>query len=145
MRGASTPGQPILSTPEINLENLRHPGRNGLLLVMVSLTWWRALTDDAAEWKRAVVDVANVLRSLCSTNSGASPTTDIDENVSTAVLTVSRKRKAAPNDSVVDAGETGGSVASRKRKAVATKSSSAVTRAPMTSRISRKVPTRRRS
>ena len=60
---------------------LQRPGKNGMLLVLLSLWWWRAHpAADAAEWATAVDDVLWVLRSLlqlarakCSREEGSEP------------------------------------------------------------------------
>jgi hypothetical protein len=54
---------------------LRKPGRNGFLLIMLSLTWWGKLSEIDNEWVLAVADVTEALRCLCqsSLESASSP------------------------------------------------------------------------
>ncbi|KAJ7469894.1 hypothetical protein B0H11DRAFT_1722909, partial [Mycena galericulata] len=46
--------------------SLKHPGANGLLMVMLGLAWWREKEEEVAStsWMAAVTDVAWVLRGL---------------------------------------------------------------------------------
>ena len=45
-------------------EFLQKPGKNGVLLVIMSLAWWGNAVGDDMEWKVAVSQVVEVLRSL---------------------------------------------------------------------------------
>lgn len=97
-RGTKARGRSIRPTETMDLSTLRNPGRNGMLLIMVSLAWWRSLAGSAVDWRRAVVDVNLVLTCLCSTNSGTAERTNDNpnenDNVTTAPAT-SRKRKSS--------------------------------------------------
>jgi hypothetical protein len=44
--------------------DLRKPGKNGFLLIMVSLMWWGKNSDRDWQWLDAVVDVTQVLTCL---------------------------------------------------------------------------------
>jgi len=48
-----------LPAPSFDMDwtNLRKPGRNGLLLIMLRLSWWGRASGNDGSWTRAVVDV----------------------------------------------------------------------------------------
>ena len=71
---------------------LDKPGRNGIVLVMLQLTWWGNFSGNDAVWLRAVKDVSAVLRCL-GTNSYE------DNPPSSPIPSV--KRKAPPLTSLV--------------------------------------------
>jgi hypothetical protein len=58
------PTLPSLPTVAMDWTALRKPGKNGLLLFMVSLAWWGKASDACGEWLKAVLEVTNVLRCL---------------------------------------------------------------------------------
>jgi hypothetical protein len=64
-----------LQTPSINMdwEELQKPGRDGFLLVMMTLTWWGKLSSTDSEWMWAVRDASAVLHCLSTTTSPPSP------------------------------------------------------------------------
>lgn len=89
---------------------LQNPGCNGMLLIIVSLTWWGALANDKEEWKRTVVDVNAVLCCLSSTIASPNGTrsNNADENNGSLDHTSkprkavsSLKRKALADSSVI--------------------------------------------
>jgi hypothetical protein len=53
-------------------EQLRKPGKNGFLLVMVSLVWWGKAAEADDEWKKAVEDVVEALRGMRLVGGGTS-------------------------------------------------------------------------
>jgi len=57
--GAADDGHPNLTRPATNMDwkKLNKLGKNGLPLVMITLTWWGLASSGGEEWKRAVVDV----------------------------------------------------------------------------------------
>jgi hypothetical protein len=50
-----------LPTVDMDWSNLRKPGKNGFLLIMLSLVWWGKVSDTDSEWLKAVTDVTAVL------------------------------------------------------------------------------------
>jgi hypothetical protein len=56
--------QPSSQLAGVNWEPLRKPGKNGFLLVMMSLVWWGKATHADEEWKKSVADVTRVLRCM---------------------------------------------------------------------------------
>lgn len=77
----------IRPSKEMNWEKLEKPGRNGVLLVMLLLTWWGSFSGYDTGWLRAVNDVTSVLRCLGAT----APEDDLSPS-----STPSNKRKATP-------------------------------------------------
>jgi hypothetical protein len=55
-----------MQLPTVNMDwtTLHEPGRNGFLLVMVSLAWWGKLAGHSDEWCLAVLDVTVALACL---------------------------------------------------------------------------------
>jgi hypothetical protein len=56
----------LISLPTAGMDwtALRKPGKNGFLLIMVSLAWWGKASGTCGGWLKAVVEVTNVLRCL---------------------------------------------------------------------------------
>ena len=50
-----------LPTVDMDWSNLRKPGKNSFLLIMLSLMWWGKVSDTDSEWLKAVTDVTAVL------------------------------------------------------------------------------------
>jgi hypothetical protein len=63
-RMRNTDGVMVALTAGMDWEKLWKPGRNGMLLVMLALTWWGSASNDES-WEQAVVEVCAV---LCCTN-----------------------------------------------------------------------------
>ena len=75
--GVSDDGHPNLTRPATNMDwkRLNKLGKNGLPLVMITLTWWGLALSGGEEWKRAVVDVCATINCFgCSgTNLAIAP------------------------------------------------------------------------
>lgn len=56
--------EPALPTVDMDWSQLRKPGKNGFLLLMISLVWWGKASNARGGWLSAVVEVTNVLRCL---------------------------------------------------------------------------------
>jgi hypothetical protein len=57
-----------LLTVEMDWSKLQKPGKNGFLLVMISLVWWGKVSDMDGGWLKAVIDVIAVLRCMQESN-----------------------------------------------------------------------------
>jgi hypothetical protein len=66
-----------LVAPSVGMDwsSLRKSGRNGFLLVMLSLTWWGKFSALDEKWRLAVADVTAALRCLCDSHKPPSTTT----------------------------------------------------------------------
>jgi hypothetical protein len=51
-------------TVDMDWSKLQKPGKNGFLLVMLSLVWWGKASNRVEGWSKAVADVSAVLRCL---------------------------------------------------------------------------------
>ena len=71
-------------------ESLRKPGRNGFLLLIVSLAWWGNAASADEEWRDVVRQVVEALRNL-QVAGGKLPAQDV-------VVKKSRKRKREGNE-----------------------------------------------
>ncbi|KAJ7020509.1 hypothetical protein C8F04DRAFT_974169 [Mycena alexandri] len=49
-----------------SLDEMRHPGANGFLGVLVALRWWREAEGETSEWKEMFDDVTWVMGALMS-------------------------------------------------------------------------------
>jgi hypothetical protein len=65
-RGANRAEYMDVPTVDMDWTKLRVPGRNGFLLVMVSLTWWGMLCGHSDEWRLAMTDVTVALVCMCA-------------------------------------------------------------------------------
>ena len=65
-RGANDTEYMQPSRVDMDWTTLRAPGRNGFLLVMVSLTWWGKLSGCSDAWQLAMLDVTVTLVCLCA-------------------------------------------------------------------------------
>jgi hypothetical protein len=57
-------------TPEMDWSDLHKPGKNGFLLIMMSLIWWGAVSNQEGNWVAAIVDVTDVLTCMQSASGG---------------------------------------------------------------------------
>ena len=57
---------PQLPTSEMDWSGLRKPGKNGFLLIIISLVWWGKGSNQDEQWIKAVTDVTAVLSCLNS-------------------------------------------------------------------------------
>jgi hypothetical protein len=51
--------------------DLHKPGKNGLLLIMISLVWWGKVSAREGSWLEAVVDVTEVLLCMQKASGGS--------------------------------------------------------------------------
>ncbi len=59
-------GRPVVGG-EGTWDNLRYPGKNGMLMVLLSLWWWRGIaTATIDDWTVAVHDVCWVLEKMAA-------------------------------------------------------------------------------
>lgn len=65
-RGADDAEYMQPSRVDMDWTTLRAPGRNGFLLVMVSLAWWGRLSGCSEAWQLAMLDVTVTLVCLCA-------------------------------------------------------------------------------
>lgn len=65
-------GTMALPAPSFDMDwtNLRKPGRNGLLLIMLALSWWGRASGNDGSWSRAVVDVRATIGCLGTLDRG---------------------------------------------------------------------------
>lgn len=49
-------------------EDIRKPGKHGLILVILALRWWGVASSASDEWKKAVDDVSSAV--FCMTDGG---------------------------------------------------------------------------
>ena len=59
-------GDPQLPTSKMDWSDLRKPGKNGFLLIIISLVWWGKRSDQDEHWIKAISDVTAVLLCLNS-------------------------------------------------------------------------------
>jgi hypothetical protein len=96
----------------MNWEKLKKPGRNGFLLIILSLVWWGKASSRDEEWQMAVAEVSKV---LCCMLGGFTSVPDPPEHGSlnsssaaNAVATASSKRRQ-------EGGVTGGTSTKKRR------------------------------
>jgi hypothetical protein len=58
-------------TPDMDWSDLRKPGKNGFLLIVISLAWWGKVSNQDGNWTKAVKDVTEVLSCIQRASSGA--------------------------------------------------------------------------
>jgi hypothetical protein len=56
----------------LDWSNLQKPGKNGFLLIMISLAWWGSASAREGRWLEAVVDVTEVLLCIQKGSGGGS-------------------------------------------------------------------------
>jgi hypothetical protein len=63
-------GAEHMQSPDVNMDwaTLCVPGRNGFLLIMVSLAWWGKFSGCSETWKSAMLDVTAALVCLCASS-----------------------------------------------------------------------------
>ena len=59
-------GDPQLPTSKMDWSDLRKPGKNGFLLIIISLVWWGKTSGQDEHWMKAISDVTAVLLCLNS-------------------------------------------------------------------------------
>ena len=74
-------GRVSATDSEADKENLRKLGKNGFLVVMVSLVWWGVATKVNNEWRHAVRDVTAALRALRLVTSSLPPSNTTTQQV----------------------------------------------------------------
>ncbi|KZP13323.1 hypothetical protein FIBSPDRAFT_960610 [Athelia psychrophila] len=74
-------------------EDIRKPGKHGLILVILALRWWGVASSASDEWKKAVDDVSSAV--FCMTDGGLMAVDSTEAVRSNGQgLTNSSKRKA---------------------------------------------------
>lgn len=75
-----------MAAPSVGMDwtNLRKPGKNGLLLIMLALSWWGSASGNDNCWKSAVAEVCAVIccfgtRDQASTSGGRSEGRNVAE------------------------------------------------------------------
>ena len=63
-RISETKGETLPPTVDMDWSRLQKPGKNGFLLIMLSLVWWGKASNRDEAWSAAVADVSTVLRCL---------------------------------------------------------------------------------
>ncbi|KAI0705720.1 hypothetical protein C8Q76DRAFT_630374, partial [Earliella scabrosa] len=73
-RERGSDGRPLIGDSPGHWESLQKPGKNGFLLVLLSLVWWKecATARTESSWQAAVADVAWVLGNMVMDGEGAS-------------------------------------------------------------------------
>ena len=95
-----------MSRPAADMDwrKLNKLGKNGLPLVMITLTWWGEALSGGDEWKKAVVDVGAVIACLeqSGTISDVEPSNNALASSSTANATTGRpvreRKRVRPRD-----------------------------------------------
>ncbi|KAI9062818.1 hypothetical protein FKP32DRAFT_1603808 [Trametes sanguinea] len=117
-RATNDLGQPVIGGHG-DWDCLRNPGKNGMLMVLLSLVWWREQWPEqsATDWKMAVKDVTWVLASMATTVDLDNPDSNEEERMeedtpvsssNTERPAVRRSKRQAPD------GEQGSSKKRRK-------------------------------
>lgn len=89
----------------MNWEGIHKPGKDGLILVILTLRWWGVASSTSDEWKKAVDDVSSAI--FCMADGGLM---DIDSTGESNGQGLSKRAKGAVLTS-------SSAVNSRKRKA----------------------------
>jgi hypothetical protein len=63
-RISETKGETLPPTVDMDWSRLQKPGKNGFLLIMLSLVWWGKASNRDEAWSTAIADVSTVLRCL---------------------------------------------------------------------------------
>jgi len=72
-RISSTDANLVTPSSTMDWDALRKPGCNGIILVMLSLTWWGKVSSANEEWRLAVTDVTAALCCLCESCTPTNP------------------------------------------------------------------------
>jgi len=78
-------------TLEMDWSGLQKPGKNGILLVMISLVWWGSASSRDESWLAAIVDVTEVL--TCMKNASGEMLGESSVDNSASAVTSKRGRR----------------------------------------------------
>jgi hypothetical protein len=84
----------ISPTVDMDWSDLRKPGRNGFLLIMIVLVWWGKASNREGSWLKAVADVFEVLTCIQKASKGTAPKNNplCGSSAANAAGTVTSKR-----------------------------------------------------